>query len=301
MDVSVVVVSFNTRELLAACLRSIYETANGLSCEVIVVDNASSDGSAGMVSRDFPGATLIRSDVNLGFARANNVAIRASSGRYVLALNSDAQLLPGTLQAMVGFLDDNPCVAVVGAQLLNPDGSFQGSYADFPSFAGELLLMSKLASLVRSPTFPSYPAERSRKACSVDWVFGACMMARRAAIDVVGLLDEDYFMYTEETDWCYRMRQAGWQVYYLPGAVAVHRSRASAASAPERHRSQVYRSKCLFMQKHRSRLTAWAFRRTVWVLSALKLLVWSASVVAPGRRRRALQEVRSYALLLSEL
>ncbi len=302
VDVSIAVVSYNTRELLADCLRSIQDTAAGVSHEIIVVDNASSDGSAEMVSRDFPNARLIRNQENLGFARANNQAISISRGRLVLLLNSDAVLVTGTVPSMVSFMDAHPEAGIVGGQLINPDGSFQGSYADFPGFLGEVLLLTKLAWAIYPQTYPSYPAAQSRQERAVDWVFGACLMARREAVEAVGLLDGEYFMYTEETDWCFRMRQAGWLVYYLPNARVVHWSGQSASKVPERKRSQLYRSKWLFMRKHRGPVTATAFRFAVLIVSSLKLMVWALSCLSPDavRRGRALQNVRSYALLLSK-
>lgn len=303
MDVSIIVVSFNAREMLVRCLNSILTTVLGPSYEIVVVDNASKDGSPQLVASEYPQARLIDNETNLGFARANNQGIAVSSGRYILLLNSDAVLLPGTVRTMIDFMDAHQQVGVVGAQLLNPDGSFQGSYADFPSLLGELLLLSKLAHLVYPPTYPSYPAEQSREGRDVDWVSGACLMARRSAMDVVGLLDEGYFMYTEETDWCYRMRAAGWSVHYLPDAKVIHWSGQSAVSEPERKRSQLYRSKWLFMQKHSGRAAATIFYVSVRIASALKLVAWALSGFTPNRarRRRAIREVRSYALLLKEL
>ena len=303
LDLSAIVVSYNTSGLLASCLRSVGETATGLAYELIVVDNGSRDGSVEMVMRDFPHVRLIRNQDNRGFAAASNQAIRASLGRHVLLLNSDAALLPGTADRMVSFLDGHPQVGVVGGLLLNPDGSFQASYADFPGLSGELLLLTKLARVFRSPAYPSYPEEKSREPRAVDWVPGACLMARRAAIDAVGYLDEDYFMYAEETDWCYRMRQAGWLVYYLPDAKTIHWSGQSAGRAPERKRLQVYRSKWLFMRKHRGALAAATFRLVVRLASAAKLVAWALTAATPdrARRERALLHVRSYALLLNEL
>ena len=302
MDVSVVVVSWNTRELLRQCLQSIYTNTGELRVEVLVVDNASTDGSPELVASEFPAAVLLRNERNWGFAHANNQAIARSQGRHVLLLNSDAVLLSGALQVMTTFLDQRADVGVVGAMLLNPDRSFQWSYADFPSFRGELLLATGLSRLVCPTTYPSYPPTQSRETRAVDWVSGACLMARRAAIDAIGLLDEDYFMYTEETDWCYRMRAAGWQVYFLPRAEVVHWSGRSAANVPERKRSQLYRSKWLFLRKHRSRLVAWSFARAIRAASLAKLVGWTLRSLSTDQaaRERARQHVRSYRVLLSE-
>lgn len=299
---SAIVVSWNTRDLLRSCLQSIRDTAGDLDHEVLVVDNASSDGSAEMVSREFPEARLIVNTRNVGFAGANNQAIAVAEGRYCLLLNSDAVLLPGAAASLVWYLERHPEAAAAGAQLRNPDGSFQWSYADYPSLGGELLLATKLAGLIR-PAYPSYPESASQTERTADWVSGACMLVRRSAIEQVGPLDEGYFMYTEETDWCYRMRQAGWSVGYVPEAKALHWGGQSASAAPERKRSQVYRSKWRFFQKHRGRLTAGAFRRAIQAASAAKLVAWSAASLIPRRtgRERARRQVRSYVRLLVEM
>jgi N-acetylglucosaminyl-diphospho-decaprenol L-rhamnosyltransferase len=304
VDLSIIVVSYNTRELLSDCLTSIADTVGDLACETIVVDNNSTDASAPMVRRYFPNVRLIRSLENRGFAAANNLGIAASRGRHVLLLNSDAVLLPGAARTMVDFLDAHPGAGMVGARLLNPDGSFQYSYADFPSLTGELLLLTRLAPVVYTPDYPSYPVERSAQERSVDWVSGACLMARRATIDAIGPLDESYFMYTEETDWCYRARRGGWSVHYLPDASVVHWGGQSAAAAPARRRRQVYRSKCLFLRKHVGWGAAATFALAVGAVSALKLgAVVPLALVAPdgARRARARNAAHSYALVLAGL
>lgn len=303
MDLSVIVVSWNTKDLLQGCLDSIRDTVSAIEHEVIVVDNGSTDGSRELVSSEYPEVLLIANDRNLGFAGANNQAIGVSRGRLVLLLNSDAVLLPGAASQLVDFLDSHSGSAVAGAQLLNPDGTFQWSYANFPTLVGELLLATKLAKLVHGATFPSYSEEDSQQERAVDWVMGACMLVRRSAIERVGMLDEDYFMYTEETDWCYRMVQAGWTVDYVPAAKVVHWGGKSAGRAPERRRSQIYLSKLRFFRKHRGPLTARAFRHAIQLASAAKLLVWAAASLTRERSRheRARQQVRSYARLLSEL
>jgi N-acetylglucosaminyl-diphospho-decaprenol L-rhamnosyltransferase len=304
VDVSVVVVSWNTRELLARCLESVEAETRGLRVETVVVDNGSTDGSPEMVATRFPRARLVRNEANRGFAAANNQALGFGAGRYALLLNSDAVLLEDSLAHMVRFLDEHPEAGAAGVRLLNPDGSFQWSFADFPSLFGELLLLTKLSRLFQPPTFPSYPPERSRETRTVDWVSGACLIVRRAAISRVGLLDDEYFMYSEEVDWCYRLRRAGWAVFYLPDARVAHWSGQSAASAPERRRLQVYQSKLLFFRKHSGTRVAEFFRLCVRVVSVAKLLAWTVSAVLPGRevrRVRARHQARSYRALLAEL
>ncbi|MHB1131358.1 MAG: glycosyltransferase family 2 protein [Chloroflexota bacterium] len=303
-DLSVIVVSYNTHDLLAACLRSVLGTANGLDCEVVIVDNGSTDGSELMVARKFPQAKLIRNRSNQGFARANNQAFELSSGRHVLLLNSDAALLDGAAQALVTFLDAHPEAAAAGGKVLNPDGTFQSSYADFPGLWGETLLLTGLSRRLLPRTYPSYPESQSLEQRRVDWVSGAFIALRRRALADVGLLDEDYFMYTEEVDWCYRARRRGWSICYLPEAQAIHWSGASARRVPERKRAQLYQSKWLFMRKHRDAGRALAYWLLVRGISGMKLVAWRLSRILsanPEARERARQNVVSYQYLLSNL
>lgn len=303
MDLSIIVVSYNTRELLADCLRSIAASTQYLAHEVIVVDNASQDASAEMVAAEFPEVRLISNDDNRGFAAANNQAIAVARGEYVLLLNSDARLRQGALQDMVSHLATHPRTAVVGGQLFNTDGTFQSSYFDFPGWSSELLLLTGLARWVKGPTFPSHKQADSTTARSVDWVSGALFMVRRAAIDEIGLLDERYFMYAEEMDWCLRMHQNGWGVDYLPEAQAVHVTSASAHRQPERRRAQVYWSKYLFVRKHWGGGQAALFFGLLGLLSVTKLIAWSVrGLVGRGAMKdTAAGEVHSYRFLLARL
>ena len=302
-DLSILVVSYNTRDLLLRCLRSVYSSLRGLSYELIVVDNASADESADSVAREFPGVRLIRNSENRGFARANNQAMELSRGQYVLLLNSDAELMEKTANEMVSFLDEHPAAAIAGAQLLNPDGTLQGSYAGFPTLWSELMLATKLSALLPSASCPRHTPPGSFVAREVDWVSGACMMVRRSAIEAVGALDEEYFMYTEETDWCFRMRKTGWRVYHLPEAKAIHWSGKSSDRVPEEKRSRLYRSKLLFMKKHRGVLAAESYRLALYLASVAKLAGWTLAGLGPSKsgRRRARQNVRSYLALLGGL
>jgi GT2 family glycosyltransferase len=301
MDLSVVVVSFNTRTLLERCLQSITVRVRGLRYEVVVVDNASADGSAEMVAERFGDAILVRNATNRGFAAAVNQGIAASTGRHVLLLNSDATLVEESAQKMVAHLDNHPQTGAIGGMLLNADGGFQGSYAEFPTLITETLLLTGLSRWLLPPTFPSRSADESQEPRNVDWVCGAFLMLRRAALDDIGSLDERYFMYAEEVDWCYRARQAGWLVAYLPDARAVHLVAGSYSSNAGRRRQHMYRSKSLYFQKHKSRIEAAIFHNVVRIASCLKLAAWAVSGVIPSstRRIRAQENVSSYRYLLS--
>lgn len=301
VDVSVIVVSWNTRELLEQCLRSIYGTAGGLTTEVIVVDNGSTDGSVGMVRERFPQARLIVNRENVGFARANDQAMAMARGRYFLLLNSDAALRPGALEALVGLMESHPRAGIVGGRLVNPDGSFQASFMDFPTLWGEVLLMLKLHRLFYSPYFPSHPPAESEEVREADWIPGACMLVRREVWEEIGGLDETYFMYSEEVDWCWRVKRAGWRIYYTPEAEIVHWGGQSIGRVPLEKRARVYRGKWLFFRKHRGRGTAGLFRLALVGTTALKMGLWAPLLTAPARavRDRARENLRSYRRLLS--
>lgn len=302
-DLSVVVVNWNTRDLLKQCLHSVRETVGELNVESIVVDNASTDGSSAMVRREFPEVRLIENVENVGFARANNQALQISQGRLVLLLNSDTVVRAGALQAMCHFMDQHPEAGIVGAKLLNPDGSFQASYLDFPTILSEVLLLTKLYLLFYPPCFPSYSLARSREIREADWVSGACLAIRRAALEQVGGLDEDYFMYSEEVDWCWRVKQAGWKIFYIPQAEVLHWGGQSMKRIPVHKRARVYKGKVLFFRKHRGPGYAAAFRLILLLSTIMKMGVWSMALLAPSKRVRsqAQSKLRSYRLLVGEV
>jgi GT2 family glycosyltransferase len=289
MNLSILIVNWNTRELLRDCLNSIYETVEGLAFDVIVVDNNSGDGSQEMVRQQFPQVQLIENAANVGFARANNQAIAASRGRYVLLLNSDTIVQPGALRAMLTYADGYPDVGVVGAHLLNADGSFQASHTRFPTLRREFLILSGLGRLLFGRWYPSHSPEQSRAVADADYVEGACMLARREAVDQVGGLDEGYFMYAEEVDWCFSMRRAGWRVVYLPQARIVHLGGASSKSNTRRE-AVLYRSRVRFFRKHYGPVHATLLKGLIYTLTAVKM-VWHR--LRRGRAVVGLRELRA--------
>jgi GT2 family glycosyltransferase len=300
-DLAVVVVSYNARDLLERCLRSVQASLGGYSHEIVVVDNASEDGSPELVASAFPNVTLVRSPENRGFAAGVNHGISASTARYVLLLNSDATIDGAAISALVRSMDEHPTAGAAGGMLLNPDGSFQGSYADFPTLASETILATGLSRWLLPATFPSHPVEQSQTLRTVDWVCGAVMLLRRRAIEEIGPFDEAFFMYAEEVDWCYRARQRGWSVLYVPEARIVHLIAGSYARAPMRRREQIYRSKWLYLRKNSGLVPALAFRAAVHLASFLKLAGWAiAEVCSFGPRRdHARRNVESYRYLLA--
>lgn len=246
MSLSIIIVNWNTRDLLAQALQSVYDTAQGLAFEVFVVDNASSDGSAAMVRERFPDVRLIENAENVGFARANNQAIRASAGEYVLLLNSDARVTGDCVSQMARLMDERADVGIVGPQLVYPDGRPQAACGPLPSLASEI---RSLFGLDRLGWGGGHRGGSTQDFRETGYVAGACMMIRRRALDEVGLLDEGYFMFSEEIDLCYRAHQAGWKVMHLPGALAIHVGGGSTGVTPERI-LRLYRGKLQYFAKH---------------------------------------------------
>jgi len=254
-ELSVVIVNFNTRQLLRQCLESLRSAAGGIRTQVVVVDNASSDRSAEMVAECFPEVRLLRNPWNHGYARANNQGSRECGGQYLLLLNSDTVVKPDALQHMTDYLHHHPEVGVVGARLFYGDGRIQGSAKAFPTplniFFGRKSLLSKL--------FPNNPYTRRYLPClsgdlrepvEVDYVSGAALMVRRALIDRVGPMDEGYFIYWEDADWCYRVRQHGWKVVYLPQAHIVHMEGMSSTRESARLIVEFHKSLYRFFRLH---------------------------------------------------
>ncbi len=220
MDVSFVIVNWNTKKLLLDCLASVYETTKNISMEIWVVDNASSDGSVEAVKRFYPDVNLIQNSKNLGFAAANNRAFKRMHGRYAVLLNTDALLTKGAVEAIYDFMESNPDAGMAGGQLLNTDGSKQNSIANFPGFLS-LLLNETLLRMMLPRRYPSKRKEYNIP-IEVESCIGACLMVRKNVMDQVGLLDEDYFFFFEETDWARRIKQSGWKIYLVPSARIVH-------------------------------------------------------------------------------
>jgi GT2 family glycosyltransferase len=284
IDVSIVLVSWNTRELLLTCMDSLPAAVGALRADIWVVDNDSADGSAAAARAWRPANSMgadiqvyvVENERNVGFAAANNQAIIASAGRYVLLLNSDTVALPGSIEQLVRFADERPAAGIVGAMLLNPDGSFQGSFADFPSLHSELLSAAGLGTRLFGRWYPNYGPHGSQGTRRVDYVQGACMLARRAAIERVGMLDEGYFMYNEETDWCLRMCYAGWETWYTPEAQIVHYGGQSTRQVRHAMIQALYRSKVRFFHQHYGPIRATILRagfvavlRAKWAALAL--------------------------------
>ena len=285
-QVAVIILSWNTRDLLAECLGAVYasQTPPGFF-EVWVVDNASNDGSPDMVRQRFPQARLIANTSNRGFAGANNQALAQLSSPYALLLNSDAVLPPDALSGLAACLDQHPQAGAAGPMYVNADASFQGSFADFPRLWTELLVIAGLERRLVRPQFPSYGPAASQSGRVVDWISGACLLVRMETMRQIGLLDEGYFFYSEEVDWCYRANRAGWQVWYCPSVVVKHYVSQSARQTTEASLRHLYRGKVRFFAKHYGRGRATVLK--LWVVANLAIragLAWLQGLVGGAPR-----------------
>lgn len=225
MQLSVIVVSWNTRELLRQCLKTLLLEIKEIEAEVFLIDNDSADGSAQMVASEFPTVKLIANPTNRGFAAANNQALEQCKGHYVLLLNPDTEVRPDAIKTLLEFMTQHPRAGIVAPQLLNSDGTIQQSCRAFPTFFNLLVELLGLSRL-----FPN--VQRFREYKMLDWNHdderqvdqpeGACLLLRRQVIDEVGNLDEGFFMLFEEVDWCYRIKERGWEIWFTPSAKVVH-------------------------------------------------------------------------------
>jgi GT2 family glycosyltransferase len=299
LDVSILIVSWNTRDILLDCLRSVYAQTRNSRFEVIVVDNASSDGSADMVRRDFPQATLIVNPDNKGFAAANNQGIDIAKGRYVLLLNSDTVVLDGAVDRTIIFADAHPEAGVVGCRVLNSDRALQRSCFMFPSVTNLLIEAAYLDRLFpKSRLFGReymtwWDAADSR---AVESITGCFMLVRREAIDRVGKLDEGYFMYCEEADWCYRFGKTGWKVVYTPEAQIIHLGGGSSSRIRLPMRLQLRSGILLFIRKHRSLLSYVLACAVVSLFFGSRVPFWLVKAGLSRRTRVAdWQTARAYA------
>ncbi len=253
IDVSVIIVSWNAREYLESCLRSLGESFDGLLCETIVVDNASSDGSAEMVLSTFPKVRMIHAGQNLGFAKANNMGIRASSGKYLFLVNSDVTFHTGSLHKIVDYLEKNENVGMLGPRVLDRNSLWQRTCVGRPTLWNSCCRALALDSLLPGfRLFSGYLGRYfdTRTPTDVDIVYGCFWCVRRSALDEVGLLDETFFMYGEDLDWPKRFRDRGWRVVYFPEAEATHYGGASSANSPIRFFIEMQRADLQYWRKH---------------------------------------------------
>jgi GT2 family glycosyltransferase len=271
LDVSIIIVNWNTVDILRGCLSSVYLQTHDISYELLVVDNASSDGSAEMVKQEFPQVTLIANAENRGFAAANNQGMQIATGRYVLLLNPDTIILDGAIQKSVEFADKYPDIGVLGCQVWLNDHEIQKTCFAFPTIWGALVQETGLLRMFpHSRIFGrAYYGWWDRKSqMDVDVVSGMFMLVRQEAIQEVGLMDEDYFVYAEETDWCYRFWKAGWRCVFTPVARIIHLDGGSKSTERISVKMFVQHQKSLliFYKKQQGR-APWMMAKMIYIFS----------------------------------
>jgi GT2 family glycosyltransferase len=313
MKLSIIIVSWNVKDDLLRCLASLEENPPSESFEQIVIDNMSTDGTADAVRQEYPEVAIIENQKNKGFAVANNQGIKVSSGQYILLLNPDTIVHAQALDVLVGFLDDNPDVGVCGAKLLYADGSVQASVRRFPSFRAVLYrhTVFRLLRIFRADyrrwSMKDFDYDRQM---DVDQVMGSAMVVRRSVIEQVGGMDESFFMYYEEVDLCYRIKQAGWRIVFLPDAVITHLSGCSAKQIRLKRRIMMLKSMMVFFRKHRNRFIAEIFAvvfkfavilRNICHLT-LGIIVYIISTIRLDHRKKehATEKIKKCSSLLSK-
>lgn len=282
--ISIIIVSWNTARFLENCLASILANPPTLPFESWVVDNASADGSPRMVREKFPQVHLVENRENVGFARANNQAIQQCTGKYILLLNPDTLVAPGALQALVDFLDQRPEAGAAGAKNLKPDGSLQISSHPRPTLSREFWRLLHLDALSSYAVYPMAKWDTNQPQ-EVDVVGGACLLLRKEVLEQVGFLDEDYFMYSEEIDLCYRIQRAGWRIYWVPQAEVVHFGGQSTQQVPTEMFLNLYRSNIKYFRKHYG-WSAVQIHKLILTIAALSRLILAPFVIFEHSSRR---------------
>jgi GT2 family glycosyltransferase len=278
--------------MLSHCIDSICATTKNIMYEIIVVDNGSTDGSAETVEKEFPQVKLIRNRENLGFAKANNIGIRKSTGRYVCLVNSDVIVLENCINGLIKFIDNNPSVGIAGPRVLNPDHSLQVSCRHLPSIWNNLCQVVGLnyvfpkSALFSEPSMKYWAHDTERK---IDVLSGCFWMVRRAALEQVGLLDEEFFFYGEDIDWCRRFHKADWDVMFYPGTQAIHFGGASSANAPIRFYLEMQKADLQYWRKHHGKLGRSAYWLIILVRQLVRVPVYAFKYIFSKNRQETAQ------------
>ena len=291
--ISIVVISFNTRQMTLDCLRTLKTETAGSDAEIILVDNASTDDSVSAVRAEFPEVKVIANDANRGFGAGNNQGMKAAGGEFFFLINTDAFPKPGAIQAMLKCMLDHPRAGVVGPRLLYGDGKLQQSCFRFPSPA-----FAWLENLWLTPLMGDYrhwPHDRLRE---VDFAIGACLLVRRKVVEQVGGFDEEFFMYSEEADWQKRIWQAGWTVLFEPNAVVTHLAGGSGAKDRPRINAYFFDSLDYYELKHHGVLGLMLLRLAMLIGCSLRAILWSLMCLVPGRRQTAWAKLKMHAWLI---
>lgn len=298
-DLSIIIVSWNVRELLANCLRSVL-AQTGLALQVIVVDSASSDGSPELVAEQFPQVELVACQENVGFPRGNNLGLERANGRFILLLNPDTIVHGDALAKMVSYLQQHPAVGVVGPQLLNDDGSVQSSRRRFPTLRTAVFESTWLQPFAPKAVLDHYYVRdvEDGETAVVQWLMGACLMTRQEVVAQVGGLDEAYFMYSEELDYCRRIHEAGWQVVYYPEAQVTHLSGKSSEQAVTQRHINFNRAKLRYFRKYHGRFAAGVLRLFLLISYGWQLTLEAIKGAVGHKRPLRWQRVKAYWMVL---
>lgn len=273
-DLSIVVVTWNAKEFTRDCLESLeQQDIAQLSSEIIVVDNASSDGTTELISERFPNVRLVKNFTNNGFAQATNIGIRLSEGQYILLVNSDVTVPAGCLCKIFAFMEQNPEVGLMGPKMLGSDGAPRRSCMRFPTLWATFCRMLALDAFTSSRTFGGLLMKdfNHDRVIDVDVLNGWFWVVRREALATVGLLDEQFFIYGEDLDWCYRFHVNKWRVAFFPGAEATHHGGASSAKSPIRFYIEMQKANLQYWKKHHGRLAERGYRIMLWVQQLMRL------------------------------
>ncbi len=304
MSLSIVIVNWNVKDYLRDCLRSIVAGDVDAPPEIIVVDNASGDGSAAMVRTEFPQVTLIASHENLGFARGNNVGVTRATGDFIFLLNPDTQLYPDALRLLRDYLSAHPQVGVVAPQLLWAEGSIQSSRRRFPtpaSMVWESTLLEQWFPRNRAAARYRFDDISPAVSIPVDWAVGAALLMRQEVWAQVGGFDETFFMYFEETDWCRRVADAGWNIHYLPTAKVVHYEGQSSEQVVAARMARFQRSKIRYAEKWFGGRWAWAIRQFLRLTTGIQWATEAAKWLMGHKRILRQERMSAYANLLKLL
>lgn len=287
-EMSIVLVCWNNKAYLEPCLDSLYQSNLDTTFDVFVVDNGSTDGSQDLLRQKYPDVKLIQNPGNVGLGKASNQGIEASQGEFILLLNNDTLVNKDALDGIVATMRERADAGAVGCKLLNEDRTFQSGFGGFSTLWEEFLIAIQVGERI----WPGYPLQGDSQAIQkVGWMSSACLLVRRKALDQIGLLDESYFIYGDETDLQYRMQKAGWKAYYLPDATIIHFGGRSMNRW--KRRRMVYRGKMLFYHKNYGFLPTLILRIMLALLSFVKLVIWAVLWLIPSKNGRAKLELES--------
>ena len=272
MDLTIIIVNWNTRELLDKCLASVYASQTNLKFDVWVIDNQSFDNSIEMIREKYPNTILIKNENNVGFAQANNQAINKSSSEFVMLLNPDTIVDKDVLDGLIGYLEGHPDVGAAGPMLLNPDGTLQESAYPEPTLWREFWRLFHLDLFKHLGTYPMAEWNHSDLR-DVDVLMGACFLVRRKVLDQVGLLDENFFMYSEEVDFCKRIRDFGWRIVWFPTVKVIHFGGQSTSQVQQEMFLQLYQGKIQYFRKHNSLAVVWAYKFVLFMAAIIRLFL----------------------------